>query len=290
MQLLKASWLVLQDLIGPTSLVRTPEPTAEMSDPNQVHAFHAQGEHAGVLLGVYHFNARAVHALTPQGGTVLDLGCGSGQFLCHLARVRPDLRLIGLDLSPPMIELGRDMVRRARLSERVDLRIGDMTKFADEIRGRVDTVVSVFSLHHLPTEALLEACCRQIASIHSREGAALWIFDHARPRKRRTAAIFPKVFTPHAPALFNSDSENSLMAAWSFQELSSALELALDASMRCMLPRIFPFYQAHWIAPRPVGVTAHARWEEATLPRAAKKDLGGLRGLFRGCPGADGIP
>src|SRR5689334_8370266 len=36
--------------------------------------------------------------LIPRQASVLDVGCGRGDFLRHLARTRPDLQLTGIDL------------------------------------------------------------------------------------------------------------------------------------------------------------------------------------------------
>lgn len=44
----------------------------------------------------------------PQGARVLDLGCGPGRGTLKLARrLRPDVEVVGLDVSAPMIEMAR---------------------------------------------------------------------------------------------------------------------------------------------------------------------------------------
>ena len=40
----------------------------------------------------------------PLGGSVLELGCGTGRNLAELKHLRPDLRLCGLDVSEQMLE------------------------------------------------------------------------------------------------------------------------------------------------------------------------------------------
>ncbi|GFK92376.1 Demethylrebeccamycin-D-glucose O-methyltransferase [Fundidesulfovibrio magnetotacticus] len=40
----------------------------------------------------------------PRGGSVLEMGCGTGRNLAALARLRPDLKLCGLDVSGKMLE------------------------------------------------------------------------------------------------------------------------------------------------------------------------------------------
>jgi 2-polyprenyl-3-methyl-5-hydroxy-6-metoxy-1,4-benzoquinol methylase len=48
---------------------------------------------------------------------LLDVGCGAGEFALHLARVRPDAEVVGLDASTTGIELARRKVPEARFCE-----------------------------------------------------------------------------------------------------------------------------------------------------------------------------
>lgn len=60
-----------------------------------------------------------------RGGTVLDLGCGVGSTARQLASLDPDVRVIGLSLSPQQVELGNRLSVTMQLRERVELRVGD---------------------------------------------------------------------------------------------------------------------------------------------------------------------
>ena len=99
---------------------------------------------------IHQFNALAISRLLPEGGTLLDLGCGSGRMLARLARGRPDARIIGLDLSEPMLETGRELLERDGLTDRVELRRGDITTFDAEVPEQPDVISCNFALHHLP--------------------------------------------------------------------------------------------------------------------------------------------
>lgn len=83
----------------PLRLQREPEPDAVMDAVDQVRVWDHQGGMEGPITPVYHFAARAVSLLVPRNGLVIDLGCGTGRFLTHLATLRPDLRGLGFDLS-----------------------------------------------------------------------------------------------------------------------------------------------------------------------------------------------
>jgi demethylmenaquinone methyltransferase/2-methoxy-6-polyprenyl-1,4-benzoquinol methylase len=59
---------------------------------------------------------RAVHELAaPQGGSVLDLCCGTGDLAFHLVRTDPSLHVTGIDFCAPMLEGAR---RRAAREDR----------------------------------------------------------------------------------------------------------------------------------------------------------------------------
>lgn len=79
------------------------------------------------------------------GQVVLDVGCGTGWFAAGLQRARPDVRVIGLDLSAGM--LGK--ARQAGADRLVQ---GDASRLplTDE---SVDVVVGRGVLHHLPDPA-----------------------------------------------------------------------------------------------------------------------------------------
>src|SRR5262245_23648909 len=65
----------------------------------------------------------------PAGGTVLELGCGTGRNLILAARRYPDAHFFGLDISSEMLETARVSIGREGLAERVMLAKGDATDF-----------------------------------------------------------------------------------------------------------------------------------------------------------------
>lgn len=48
-----------------------------------------------------------------QGGSVIDVACGPGNVCAYLAKTRPDLELVGVDLAAQMIEQARTRVPAA---------------------------------------------------------------------------------------------------------------------------------------------------------------------------------
>ncbi|MEX2431439.1 MAG: class I SAM-dependent methyltransferase [Dehalococcoidia bacterium] len=65
-----------------------------------------------------------VHHATASGGPVLELGCGTGRVSLAIAGAGIDV--LGIDISPRMVEAARRKARSARLDERAVFDVGDM--------------------------------------------------------------------------------------------------------------------------------------------------------------------
>ena len=107
------------------------------------------------------------------GERVLDVGCGSGAVTREIAR-RVGSRgvAVGLDPSPALLAVARELAKEAGVGERVEFREGDARRlpFAD---GLFDVVVCVTVLSHVPRgEAAIPELVRVL-----RPGGRLGVFD-----------------------------------------------------------------------------------------------------------------
>jgi len=105
----------------------------------------------------------------PDGGIIVDLGCGTGTSTRRLANLFPNaLKLVGMDLSPYFVQVGQSLLELAPKKEiewvstitpddRIELRIGDATNtnLDDE---SVDVVNLSLVIHEFPVEITLEVC------------------------------------------------------------------------------------------------------------------------------------
>ncbi|MEO9527906.1 class I SAM-dependent methyltransferase [Roseibium sp.] len=101
----------------------------------------------------------------PDGGAVLELGCGTGRNLIAAARRYPDARFYGLDISRQMLETARTNIDKARLSDRITLIEGDAANPAATERLGVpafDRVFYSYTLSMIPIwrEALAAGAAR----------------------------------------------------------------------------------------------------------------------------------
>uniref|UniRef100_UPI003A8A6CB9 class I SAM-dependent methyltransferase n=2 Tax=Sphingomonas sp. GlSt437 TaxID=3389970 RepID=UPI003A8A6CB9 len=89
----------------------------------------------------------------PEGGTVLEVGCGTGRNLIEAAKRWPKARFYGIDISAAMLETARAKVAAAGLSERITLAQGDATAFdAAALFGveRFDRIFQSYTLSMIP--------------------------------------------------------------------------------------------------------------------------------------------
>ena len=235
-------------------------------DPVSIAAFDDAAD--GHLLPLYRFNATMLDRLLPDGGTLLDLGCGSGRFLAHLAEARPDAHVIGIDLSERMIRAGRTMLRGRALEGRVELLLSDMRKAPEMLDqdARLDVISSIFSLHHLPTADDIAQCLQWVASLSVEFHCALWIFDLVRMRHEDTMAAVMD-FSGDASSRLREDAIISERAAWTEDELLTLLTESGLGHARGGRDRSTGHLQAWWTLPEGYdGTTQSARWSAPPLP------------------------
>ena len=240
---------------------------AVMDEPlgvKEYDEFGACGE-----ISVHNLAARGISRLRPRGGTLLDLGCGTGRLLQRLATGRPDVQIVGLDLSEPMLETGLERLAREGFANRVELRRGDMTTFDAGVPERVDVVSSNFALHHLPDEETTTRCLEAIARTRSRMGSGVWILDFARLRHPATWPGMTSMIDWPGPVV-HSDAIESERAAFSAGELTGLLERVGLGDLHHLLSRPLGEYQVHYAPSRDHPEPVTGLWRETPLPRKVR--------------------
>jgi len=118
----------------------------------------------------------------PQGGTVLELGCGTGRNLIQAARAYPDASFCGLDISAGMLDTAQVAVARRDLSARVKLAQGDASDFdAFALFGRqgFDRVFISYALSMIPEWRRTVAAALDAVN----DGGSLHIVDFGRQER-----------------------------------------------------------------------------------------------------------
>lgn len=125
--------------------------------------------------------AQAAAASNPGASSVLDVGCGAGNYSLRLLEHRPNLDVTLLDLSRPMLD--RAVGRVAALTKgRVETIQADVRE-ADFLQAQFDLILAAMVLHHLRTEDEWRAVFK---GFHRwlKPGGSVWIADlvaHSNP-------------------------------------------------------------------------------------------------------------
>ncbi|MCJ8157433.1 class I SAM-dependent methyltransferase [Sphingomonas sp. LaA6.9] len=123
----------------------------------------------------------------PVGGTVLEIGCGTGRNLIAAARSWPHAQCFGFDISSAMLETAGASVARRGLAGRIALTQGDATAFdAQGLFGRAsfDRIFLSYTLSMIPGwQATIAASCDALA-----DKGALHIVDFGQQER------LPRIF------------------------------------------------------------------------------------------------
>jgi arsenite methyltransferase len=218
------------------------------------------------------------------GERVLDVGCGSGVVTRELARrVAPRGLAIGVDPSPALLAVARELADHHGVGEHVDFRVGDARAlpFAD---GDFDVAMAVTSLAHIPDGA---RAIPELVRV-TRAGGRVGIFD--RDPDSFIISHPDRALTRRIVAAF---SDHASVDGWLARRLPGLLA---DAGVRDIRVRAFTplerdasgFYawyavRAAEVAVESGAISAEERqgWLDAfRAEQAAGRSLAGMTQLF----------
>jgi S-adenosylmethionine-diacylgycerolhomoserine-N-methlytransferase len=102
--------------------------------------------------------------LPPEGGSVLEIGCGTGWNLIQAARLYPTATFYGFDVSKVMLETAHAKIVRAGIADRVTISFGDATAFSGtDLFGKraFDRIFASYVLSMIPDWRLALQCAAQ---------------------------------------------------------------------------------------------------------------------------------
>lgn len=118
--------------------------------------------------------AEAAAAVTPHASSLLDIGCGAGNYTLMLLERFKDADATLIDLSRPMLDRAAQRVGVAT-SGRVVTMQGDIRQL-DLGEGQYDVAVAAAVLHHLRSDQeWADVCNKVFASL--KPGGSFWIVD-----------------------------------------------------------------------------------------------------------------
>lgn len=166
--------------------------------------------------------AEIVRDLIPATATeVLDLGCGPGDVMIRLARACPLMKITAVDGSPAMIQLAQMAIEESGLSKTISV-LQDCVPGLPLPVGHFDAVLSKDFLHHLPDPMALWYEARRLI----RPGGFICVMDLRRPDSPQAAQKIVDVVTADEAEVLRIDFYNSLLAAFTPDEICKQLKAA----------------------------------------------------------------
>jgi ubiquinone/menaquinone biosynthesis C-methylase UbiE len=256
-----------------------PEPELIMERLEQTTSFSQAGEENGVLAFLYLYNALQITSVLQPGERVLDLACGPANQLAQIARLNPDVRFIGLDASPTMLQFAQNTLSSVRLTN-VELVQGDMLRLGNFEDGSMDCVICTMSLHHLPDQTALCATMREVRRVLKPQGRFYFV-DFGRLKLQSTQHFFANDLRQSAQ--FTEDYYNSLRAAFSVKELSAAAALLGPDVQRHVtaLASFLVVFRSAFQRPIDPQTLQRAKDAFATLPLAQQHNFRSVSTWFR---------
>lgn len=119
--------------------------------------------------------AQAATATNPNAKSVLDIGCGAGNYTLKLLQTLPDLDCTLIDLSRPMLDRAQQRVsaqtRGATKTVQGDIRDIELGE------AQFDIIMAAMVLHHLRGDGEWQAVFEKLFRALKPSGS-LWIADH----------------------------------------------------------------------------------------------------------------
>ena len=272
-----------RELVSRERSPRRTEPDLVMDDPEKVAAYTRAGREDGVMAPVYLFHCAQVCEVIRPGDTVVDLGCGPATQLAMVARLNPDVRFVGVDLSEEMLERARAYGAEQGLGN-VAFQQADVTDLGFLGDASVDAVFSTVALHHLPDVDHLERTFAEVARV-LRPGGGLYLVDFGHLKSEKSIEYFAYQYSDRQPDLFTLDYLYSLRAAFPLADFQRLTDRHLAGRARGYSTFLMPFMVVVKSPPRagevPQGVRAGLAALRAALPSYHRTDLQDLRTFFR---------
>ncbi len=207
-----------------SELDRVLEPTELMTDREQVQSYSVASQWGGLMDGLHIYHLCRLARLIRPNDTVVDLCCGSANFLIKSAEIFPENYFIGIDNSEEMLNNARFQVKAKGLSN-IEFFKDDVTNLKNIPNSfKADVVISTMAIHHLPNLIHLELFFIQVYKLLKNNGV-VYIADLVRPKTESALNLFVRDVQNRTDLnIFTQDYKNSLQAAFSEEDIQTIIK------------------------------------------------------------------
>jgi len=85
-------------------------------------------------------------------GKMLDIGCGSGVYLCSAANANPYLKGIGIESDQKAVEIARQVIAEHGLNNRIEIVQGDIREIGSHLEGEFSLVTFFNAVYYFSIE------------------------------------------------------------------------------------------------------------------------------------------
>ncbi|MEM6364598.1 MAG: class I SAM-dependent methyltransferase [Planctomycetota bacterium] len=240
--------IVLGQAILPQRLQRTPEKNGEsavMDAEKSVHQYDEAMEsklvlvYAGALVQFHRCRRRTT------GGIAIDLCCGPGHFALMLAKYFDFEKVIGVDLSRPMIEAAKTNAEKWGLADRVEFNVGDPTCVGRE-SSSADILTCNHALHHFEDILVVGKLLGEMNRLAKTDGLVV-ATDLVRLKTEclteRYTRLIGAYYLARGMDAFQQDFCDSMRAAWTEDEIAGVVQHLDKRSWHHRQQRLLPTIQ-----------------------------------------------
>ncbi len=134
--------------------------------------------------------------------TILDIATGTGDLAIHLAETNAE-KIIGLDISPGMLDIGRKKIHKQKLNDTIEMVVGDSENllFDDNTFDAITVAFGIRNFEHL------EKGLKEILRVLKPKGK-LVVLETSMPTKtpfKQGYKLYTKTVLPLIGKLFSKD-------------------------------------------------------------------------------------
>ena len=237
--------MIVSQNIGKQTLARIPEPESVTSDADNVAQYDRVMETKLAISYAIAIETIYQARTQPFGGRALDIACGPGHLSINMAKELKLDELIGVDLSAPMVQVAsRNASEKG--ADHLSFRTGDATSLVDCRDSEFDLTTMMDAAHHLPSLEVVTQILREMDRVTRPDGLVV-VMDLVRLRSKKLTETYVETlandYTERGLPNFLEDFRNSMYAAWTPSELSSAVPTQSIRKWSLVVPRGIPFAQ-----------------------------------------------